>query len=162
MPVVDVQELGVVRVEVGAYLWMDATGAFATLTGIDVASVHAVHVGRWTAEIAEITFEVRHLDDLFHLFNNALLGAAGDKLTLMGRNGAESAASEASAVDIDTMFDHVVGWYALTFILKVGLPGVGQVERRVKLIGSHRGVGGIDYNGLVAHLLEQPLGMHHV
>ena len=42
---VDVQQLGVVGVEVGTYLRMDTAGALALLTNIGVAAMHAVHVG---------------------------------------------------------------------------------------------------------------------
>ena len=65
---VDIEQLGVVGIEVGAYLRMDTAGALALLAGIEVATVHTVHVGRRTSEIAEIAFEVRHLDNLLHLF----------------------------------------------------------------------------------------------
>ena len=57
-----------VGVEVGTDLRMDAAGALATFAGIEVSAVHAVHVGRGSAEVAEIALEIGHLDDLLHLF----------------------------------------------------------------------------------------------
>ena len=65
---VDIDQARVVGVEVRTYLRMDAAGALTAFAGVDIASVHAVHVGRRTAEVAEIAFEIRHLDDLLHLF----------------------------------------------------------------------------------------------
>ena len=65
---VDVDEARVVGVEVGTDLGMDAAGPLAALTGGEVAAVHAVHVGRGAAEVAEVAFEVGHLDDLPYLF----------------------------------------------------------------------------------------------
>ena len=43
--VIDLQQLGVVGVEIGTHLRMDATGTATFLTGFQVVSVHAVHVG---------------------------------------------------------------------------------------------------------------------
>ena len=57
-----------VGVEIRTNLRMDAAGAFAFLAGIEVSSVHAIHISRWSAKVAEVAFEVGHLGDLFHLF----------------------------------------------------------------------------------------------
>ena len=159
---VDIDQARVVGVEVRTYLRMDAAGALTAFAGVDIASVHAVHVGRRTAEVAEIAFEIRHLDDLLHLFQYALLGAAGDELALMGRDGAEGAAAKASAMDVDAVLDHVVGGYALPLVFQMRLAGVRQVERGIELLSSHRRVGWIDDDSPVADLLEQSAGMHHV
>ena len=42
---VDIQQFRMVGVQVRTNLRMDTTGAFALLTNIDVAAMHAVHVG---------------------------------------------------------------------------------------------------------------------
>ena len=42
---VDLQQLGVVGVEVRANLWMDTTGSFALFADVQVVSMHAVHIG---------------------------------------------------------------------------------------------------------------------
>ena len=65
---IDVEQGLMVRVEVRTYLGMDTTGSATFLTGIEVASVHAVHIGRWAAKVGEIALEVGHLDNLLHLF----------------------------------------------------------------------------------------------
>ena len=163
---VDVDELGVVGVEVGTDLGMYAAGSLAPFAGGVVAAVHAVHVGRGSAEVAEVAFEVGHLDDLLHLAQYALLGAAGDELALMGGDGAEGAAAEAASVDVDRELDHVVGGDALAPVLGVGLARVGQVEGGVELLGGHRGIGRVDYHsrgtGAAFEGLYESLGVHHV
>ena len=159
---IDVEQLAVVGVEVRTDLRLDATGTTAFLTGILVASRHAVHVGRGAAEVGEIAFEVGHLHDLFHLSENALLGTAGDKLTLMGGDGAEGTAAETAPMDVDGVFDHVVGRDTLAFVFGMGLTRVRQVERGVKLFGGHRRIGRIHYDVKAIDALQQPLGMHHV
>ena len=54
----DIEQLLMTGVEIGTNLWVDATGTFAFLASIQVASVHAVHVGRRSAEVGEVAFEV--------------------------------------------------------------------------------------------------------
>jgi len=66
--VVDVEQSGVAGVEVRTDLRMYAAGSPALLAGVDVAAMHAVHIGRRSAEVAEVALEVGHVDDLFHLF----------------------------------------------------------------------------------------------
>ena len=166
---VEVEQLAMVGVEVGADAGVDAAGAAALLTEADVSPVHAVHVGRGASEVGEVALEVGHGYDLPHLFKYALLGAARDELALMGRDGAEGTAAEASSVDVDGVLDHVVSGYALTPVLGMGLAGVGQVEGGVELGGGHRGVWGIDHNEgctiygfTIYYLLQEPTGVHHV
>ena len=48
---VDVEQGGVVGVEIGADLGMDARGALALVAEVEVLAVHGVHVGRWAAEV---------------------------------------------------------------------------------------------------------------
>ena len=117
-----------VGVEIRAYLRMDATGTTAFLAGIEVAPVHAVHIGRGSSEVGEVALEVGHLDDLLYFLEDALFRAAGDELALMGRDGAESAASEATAMDVDRVLDHVEGRDTLALVFWMGLTGIWQVE----------------------------------
>jgi len=65
-------------------------------------------------------------------------------------------------MNVDGELDHVVGRYALALILRMGLAGVGQVEGGVELLGGHRRVGWVDNYKVVAHSLEDAVGMHHV
>ncbi len=46
---VDVEQGGMVGVEVGAHLRIDARGAFALVAEVEVLAVHGVHVGGRTA-----------------------------------------------------------------------------------------------------------------
>ena len=159
---VDVEQLGMTGVEVRADLRMDAAGTSALLTGILVAPVHAVHVGRGSAEVGEVAFEVGHLDDLLHLFQDALLRAAGDELALMGGDGAEGTAAKTAAMDVDGVLDHVVGGDALALVFRMGLARVRQVERGVDLLRGHRRVGRVNDDISAVDTLQQPLGVHHV
>ena len=65
---IDIQQFLMVGVEVGANLRMDTTGTLALLAGIEILAMHAVHIGRGSSQIGEITFEIRHLYHLLHLF----------------------------------------------------------------------------------------------
>lgn len=55
---VDVEQGGMVGVEVGAHLRMDARRAFAFVANVEVLAVHGVHIGGRTAQVAQIAFEV--------------------------------------------------------------------------------------------------------
>ena len=159
---VDVEQLAVVGVEVRTDLRLDATGSAAFLTGVLVAPRHTVHIGRGSTEVGEIALEVGHLHHLLHLAQDALLRAAGDELTLMGRDGAEGTAAETAAMDVDAVLDHVVGGDALALVFGMGLTCVRQVEGGVELFGSHRGIGRIYHRITPIDTLQQALGMHHV
>ena len=65
---VDIQQGRVVGVQIRTDLRMDAGRTLAFLTGKEVTTMHAVHVGRRTAQIAEVAFEVIHLGYLSYLF----------------------------------------------------------------------------------------------
>ena len=65
---IDVEQSAMVGIEVRTDLRMDAAGTSALLTGLEIAPMHAVHVGRGSTEVGEVTFEVGHLHDLLHLF----------------------------------------------------------------------------------------------
>ena len=80
----------------------------------------------------------------------------------MGRDGAEGAAAEASAVDVDAELDHLVGRDALALVFGVRHAGVGQVERGINLRSGHRRIGRIDNDKVVAHCLYDAGGVHHI
>ena len=63
---------------------------------------------------------------------------------------------------IDGVFDHLVGWDCLAFILGVWKPCVWQVETVIHLVGGEWRVGGIDYNVEVVGLLYQAVGVEFV
>ena len=62
-----------VGVQIRTDLRMDARGTLTLLAGLEVTTMHAVHVGTGTTKVAEITLEAIHLYHLFHLVQNALL-----------------------------------------------------------------------------------------
>ena len=160
--VVDFEQARVVCVEVGANLRVYARRALALLTRLVVAAVHAVHVCRGTAQVRQIALEVGHLHHLAHLAQYVFLAATRHELALMRRNGAESAATEATSVNVDRELNHVVGGYSLATIFRVRQSGVRQVERGVKLFGGHRWAWRVDHNELVAHLLQDALSVQFV
>ena len=156
---VDVEQLLVTGVEVGTDLGMDAGGALAVLAGLEIAPVHAVHIGRRTSEVAEVAFEPGHLNDLAHLAQDVLLRPAGDKLALVGGDGAEGAAAEAATMDVDAKLDHLEGGDGLALVLRVGIARVGQVEGGVELLGRHRRIGRIDHGEAPIDALEDAAGV---
>lgn len=81
---INVEQLAVVGIKVGADLRMDATGSLAAFAGVEVTAVHAVHVGRRPAKVAEIAFEAWQLHDLLHFAQDAGLRPADDELALVG------------------------------------------------------------------------------
>ena len=117
-----------VGVEVGTYLGVDAAGTPAFVAGILIVSPHSIHIGAGTAQIGEVALEIIHLNDLSYLSQDALLGAAGNELALMGGNGAEGTAAKTPSVDVDAVLDHLVSRDALTFVFRMGQTGVGKVE----------------------------------
>ena len=139
-----VEQFLMAGVQIGAYLRVYAAWPFTVFAGFCVASVHAVHVGRRSSQIAEVSLEVGHLTYLSHLFENALLGAAYHKLALMGRDGAEGTATETSPVYVYRVFYHLVGRNGLSLVFGMGQARVGEVEGSVELLSGHGGVWGID------------------
>ena len=159
---VDVEQPAVVGVEVGADLRMDARGACALLAGLFVLPFHPIHVGRWSAEVAKVAFEVGHLRDLFHLPEYALLASAGNELALMSTDGTEGTSAEASPMDVDRKLNHLVSRDAFVLVFGVGQAGVWEVERCVELFCCHGGIGRIDHHHLLPDGLQQSMGVDSV
>jgi hypothetical protein len=128
----------VVCVKIATNRGVDARRALAALTETLVLATHHIHIGRRTAEVAEIAFEVRHLRYLPYLTKDALFGETHYELALMGRDSTESAPAKASAVDAYGVAYHIIGRYALASILRVRQTRIGKVEGAVYLLGGHR------------------------
>ena len=111
-PVVCVQ----IRADYGVY----ARWTLTFFAGFQVFTFHAVHVGRRASQVGQISLETGHFGDLLHFFQYAFLAAAHDELSLMGRNGAKRASSEASPVQIHGKLYHFVSWYPLALVFRVG------------------------------------------
>lgn len=73
--VVDVEQRTMVVVEVGARLGVKARGTGAALASLQVVTVHGVHVGAGTTQVADVAFEILHLGHLLHLTHYRLLAA---------------------------------------------------------------------------------------
>ena len=80
----------------------------------------------------------------------------------MGRDGAEGAATETSAMKVYRVLYHLVGGYALVLVFGMRQTSVWQVERGVKLLCGHRRIRRIDNGIHVSHLLNEPLCVHLV
>ena len=63
----------VVGVEIFADGGLQTGGAGAFLAEVFILALHAVHVGRGAAQIADVTLEVLHLGYLFHLSHDGFL-----------------------------------------------------------------------------------------
>ena len=159
---VNVEQWRVVGTKVGAYLRINARRPFTLLTQRFIASSHAVHIRRGTAKVAQISLEVRHGHDFFHLVYYAALAARRYELSLVGAYGAECTAPETSAMYVDGMLNHVVCRDALVLIFRVRQPCVRQVIAFVNLLGCHRRVRRVHNGVKTVHFLKQAVGVHHV
>ena len=151
---INVEQRAMVGVQVGADARVDARGTFALLAQFEVRALHAVHVGTWAAQVAQITFEVGQFHDGFYFAQNAFLASAHDEFPLMGGDGTECTTAETAAMDVDGVLDHVVGRDALAFVFGMGQACVGQVERMVQLLGGEGRIGWIDDNRLPPYRLQ--------
>ena len=161
---VEGEQRPVVVVEVGADLRMETRGPAALRAERSVAPSHAVHVGRRGPDVGEIALERGHADDPFDFGEDRALAARVYELALMGRDGAERAAPEAAAVDVDRMLDHLPGGdVALAAVARMGRSLVGEVERVVELLGRKDGVGRRHDDMAVAHGFDQRRhGLHEI
>ena len=164
---VELEQPPVAVVEVGAGFRVEARGTRAAFAAGAVAAAHAVHVGRGAADVGEVAPEILHAGDFLHLGEDRTLAARGDELALVGRYGAEAASAEASPVEIDRVFDHLIGGNRPPVaVAGVGQAGVGQIETVVDLGFGQCRIGGRDHNPPVARalhergLLPQPVALH--
>ena len=109
-----------IHIQIGTNLRMDARWTFAMLTCFEVATTHAIHVGRWPTKIRDVAFKIGHLRHLSCFFHNATLATAGHKLALMSRDGAKRTATKTALVHVDGEFNHVVGLQPFIFIFWMG------------------------------------------
>ena len=65
-------------------------------------------------------------------------------------------------MDIDRMANHLVGWNTLPLIFNMRYARVRQVVAGIQLSSCHWGIGRIDHNKPVSHLLDEPMGMYHI
>ena len=158
------QQRPVVVVEIGAYLRVETRRTAALAAQLPVAAAHAVHVGRRGADIRKVAFEPGRFHHMLHFGEDRPLAARIDELALMRRNGAERAAAEAAAVDVDRMADHLPGRnVALARVTRMRGALVGEVERVVEFFGRERRVGGRHDHAPVADgLHECRRGFHQV
>ena len=152
--VVDVEQRTVVRVQVRTDFRMDTRRTSAFAAKRLVLPSHAVHIGRRPSQIAQITLEVGHPGDGLYLFQDAFLAPADDEFSLMGRNGAERAASETSAVYVDREFDHVVGRNPFSLVFRMRQTCIRQVERAVQLFLCHRRIRRVHHHHPVSCMLQ--------
>ena len=71
---IDVKQRFMTCVQVRTYLRIDAAGTLAPFADVFVATAHAVHISRRSAQVTQIPFEVGHLDNLLDLPQYALFG----------------------------------------------------------------------------------------
>ena len=159
---INLQKLAVVGIEVRTNLRVYTRRALAHFAGFLILAVHSVHVGRRTAQIAQIALEIRHLDDFLHLLQNALLAAANHEFTLMGRNGAERTAAETATMKVHGELDHLVGRNGLALVFRMRQTRIRQVESRIQFRGSHQRERRIHHYIFAVNFLNHALSMHFV
>ena len=151
---VDIEQRGMVGVEIAADVGPDAAGADALVADPLLLALHLVHVGGRAAEIADRPAIIGHLLDRLHLAQNAFLAAAGDKLSLVRRDRAEAAAAKAPAVHVDRVLDHLVGRNRAaacgTSDVADGCKADQRGETRIDLALAHRGERRIHHEQTVA------------
>lgn len=132
------------------------------LTSLEVPSVHAIHIGRWSAEVGDISFETRHVDYLPHLPHNALLGTAYYELSLMGGDSTEGTTAEAPAMQGHRELYHLIGRDGLTAILRVWHTRVWQVVGRIEFRGCHWRIRCVDDSIHSVDFLKDSMCVHPV
>ena len=81
----------------------------------------------------------------------------------MGGDGAERTATEAPAMNVDRVLNHLKGRYCATFLVfRMRLPDVRQIKTGVDLVSGHRWFGRIDHHIAVAVPLHQSVGFYAV
>ncbi len=160
---IQVEHRFVVDVQVFTNIGENARWPFAFPANLFVDAFHFVHVGRRPAQIGNVPFKIGHQYQLIDFFQDRFFRSAGDKFSLMGRNGAECAASKAAPVDVHRMADHVVGRNLLfIFVTRMGQPGVRKIVKTVDFLLFERWPGRI-YNYLpIANFLNKHIGFHLV
>ena len=159
---IEFHERPVVVVEVGALFRMQTRRAAALGAERAVAAAEPVHVGRGAAHVGEAALETGHAGDALHLGEDRTLAARVDELALMGRDGAERAAAEAAAVEVDREFDHLPRRnIPLARITRMGRPLVGQVERAVELLGREGRQRRVDHDEAVARGFDERVHRLH-
>lgn len=70
--VIELDERRKVGVHILAHLGEDTRRSTTDLANRFVASVETIHIGRWSAEVANVAFEPRLLDEILDLTHNAI------------------------------------------------------------------------------------------
>ena len=148
-----------VGIEIRADLRSQAGRSFTLSAKSFIRPVHSVHVCRGASQIAQISFEVGHIDDLFYLFENGLFGTGGNEFALMCRNGAECTSAEAPSMQIDREFYHFVCRNCFSSVFGVGHTGIRKVERGIYFRFGHGRIRRIDHNCPLSHALPKSLGV---
>ena len=159
---IDVEQLCMAGVEVAARLGKQARRARTTLATLKVSPMHAIHVGTWPPQVANVALEIFHLHHLFHFAHNRLFTSRGNELALMGTDGAKGTPPKAPTVHVDRVPNHLIGRNALVFVARVGQASIGQVKRGINFLCGHGRVGAIHLDGYVARCLPQVVAVPQV
>ena len=143
---------------------METRGSLTPLAERLIPASHTIHIGRRCANIRYIALEVGHSNNPLNLLKDRAFRARIDEFTLVGRDGAEGATTEATTVDIYRVLDHLPRWdVALATVARVWGTLVRQVEGVVEFLGGEGLVGRCDDNIPIAHTLQQrSVALHHI
>ena len=131
---VELDQRGVVGVQVLADPRIHARQPPAVLLDRLALARHAVHVGGGSAEVGDVALEVgRLVADLLDLVNDRFVRTALDDAALVLGDRAEGAAAEAAAHDVDRELDHVPRGDARAAVDRVRRTREGPVVDEVHL-----------------------------
>ena len=85
-----------IDIQVGTHFRMDTRWTFAFFAYFHIDTMQVVHVGRRSAQVTQIAFEIGLLSNLSDFLQNGLLASGNDKFTLMGRNSTKCTAAKAT------------------------------------------------------------------
>ena len=159
---IQVEEGAVVGVEVFADGGVGAGRPSAEPAEVEVASLHAVHVGGGTAEVGDGAPEVGHFTDGPQFPEDGFGRAGDDEFALVGGDGAEGASSEAAAMKGDGVAYHAVGGDFFAAVARMGQACEREGVNGIEFAGGHGGIGGIDDDLPLADGLDEAGGFHAV
>ena len=152
---VELNQRGVVGVEVFADARIDAGQAAAGRFNFGVFARQAIHIGRGAAKVRNLSGKaVGLVADVAYLFQNRLLRPALDNPSLVLGNRTEGAAAKTAAHDIHRKPNHVPRRKPCASIGGMRVAGIGQVIDVVHFCGAERDGWGIQPDIAFAVLLH--------
>ncbi len=152
---VEVDRRLVVSIHVLANARVDAGETTAGLLRARRLAAQHIHVRGWAAEIGDYASKARYrVANGFDLIDDRILRAALDNTAFVFGNGAEGAAAEAAAHDVDREADHLIRRDTGVAVRRVWHALVRQRKDAVHLFGGERDRRRVDPDEALAVLLH--------